>query len=592
MTKEEKNNIIHKEIYKERAMRVKKLLIYLKDYKKQCVLGPLFKLLEALFELFVPLVMASIVDKGINVPGGDKPWILKMSLLMVALGIIGLVCSITAQYFAASAAVGFAGKLRSALFRKIQRFSFENADELGQSTMITRLTSDINQLQNGVNLVLRLFLRSPFIVFGAAIMAFFVDARSAVIFLATIPILSVIVFAIMLGGAPLYKKVQTKLDGVLEITRENLLGVRVIRAFRAENKEIKRFEKNNSELMESQMFAGKISALMNPLTYIVVNLSIVYILYVGAHRVNAGLLTQGAVIALVNYMSQILVELVKLANLIITVTKAVACGNRVSDVLSTDEGMKIESCEEKENYAVEFDNVTLTYKGASEPSLSGVSFKVKKGQSVGIIGVTGSGKSSLVNLIPRFYDVSDGGVYIDGKNVKSYSESVLRKKVSVVMQKAQLFKGTIRSNVSFGADDKSDENLMAAIKTAQAEDVVNTKGGLDAPVSQNGKNLSGGQRQRLTVARALAARSDILILDDSGSALDYQTDKNMREAISKIGVTTFIVSQRASCVVNCDFIIVLEDGEAVGIGTHEELLKGCPVYEEIYYSQYERSAAN
>ncbi len=568
---------------------MRKLLIYLKDYKKQCVLGPLFKLLEALFELFVPLVMASIIDKGINVPGGDREWIIKMCVLMVVLGIIGLVCSITAQYFAACAAVGFSGKLRSALFRHIQALSFEEADGIGQSTMITRLTSDINQLQNGVNLVLRLFLRSPFIVFGAAIMAFFVDAESALIFAATIPVLSVIVFAIMLGGAPLYKKVQSKLDSVLEITRENLAGVRVIRAFLAEDKETKRFEKDNGELMERQVFAGKISALMNPLTYIAVNLSIIYILYTGAVRVNTGSLSQGEVVALINYMSQILVELVKLANLIITVTKAVACGNRVADILELETGMKTEEGESREGCAVEFDGVSLTYRGAGASSLSGISFKVKKGQSVGVIGVTGSGKSSLVNLIPRFYDATEGGVYVDGKNVKSYDTQALRRRIAVVPQKAQLFKGTIRSNVSFGAEDASEENLMRAIKTAQAEDIVKAKGGLDGAVAQNGKNLSGGQRQRLTIARAIAAKPDVLILDDSGSALDYRTDKNLRRAIAGLGITTFIVSQRASCVVSCDFIIVLEDGEAVGIGTHEELIKGCPVYEEIYYSQYERS---
>lgn len=567
---------------------MRKLLVYLKDYKKQCVIGPLFKLLEALFELFVPLVVASIIDRGINAPGGDREWIIKMCLLMVALGIIGLVCSITAQYAAACAAVGFSGKLRSALFRRIQALSFENADKIGQPTMITRLTSDINQLQNGVNLVLRLFLRSPFIVFGAATMAFFVDARSALVFIATIPVLSLIVFAIMLGGAPLYKKVQSKLDGVLEITRENLAGVRVIRAFLAEDKETKRFERNNGELAASQIFAGKISALMNPLTYIAVNLSIVYILQTGAVRVNAGSLTQGEVVALVNYMSQILVELVKLANLIITVTKAVACGNRVADVISLDVGMKTEESAPRGMCAVEFDNVTLTYKGAGASSLSNISFKVKKGQSVGVIGVTGSGKSSLVNLIPRFYDATEGGVYVDGKNVKSYDLENLRRKIGVVPQKAQLFKGTIRSNVSFGAEDKSDENLMNALRTAQAEDVVKAKGGLDGSIAQNGKNLSGGQRQRLTIARALAVKPEVLILDDSGSALDYQTDRNLRKAIAQLGITTFIVSQRASCVIDCDFIIVLEDGEAVGIGTHDKLIKECPVYEEIYYSQYER----
>ncbi len=567
---------------------MKKLLVYLKEYKKECFLGPLFKLLEALFELFVPLVVASIIDEGIK--KGDVGHIWKMSALMAVLGVIGLVCAITAQYFAACAAVGFSGKLRSALFSKIQRLSFEKADKLGQSTMITRLTSDINQLQNGVNLALRLFLRSPFIVFGAAIMAFFVDVRSACIFLITIPILSVIVFAIMLGGAPLYKKVQSKLDRVLEITRENLSGVRVIRAFCAEEKEKRTFGDENTQLMKRQIFAGKISALMNPLTYICVNLSIVYILYTGAVRINTGLLSQGEAVALINYMSQILVELVKLASLIITVSKAVACGNRVADILSLEEGM--EKGEEKRggDFAVEFDRVSLKYSGAGENSLTDISFKLKKGQSLGVIGVTGSGKSSLINLIPRFYDATEGTVYVMGQSVASQDTETLRRMVGVVPQKAQLFKGTIRSNVTFGNKDASEEVIWDAIRTAQAEDIVKAKGGLDAQIAQNGKNLSGGQRQRLTIARALAAEPEILILDDSGSALDYQTDYNLRKAIAEKNITTIIVSQRASCVAGCDMIIVLEDGEAVGMGTHAELLENSPIYEEIYYSQYERSA--
>ncbi|MBQ8540189.1 MAG: ABC transporter ATP-binding protein [Clostridia bacterium] len=569
---------------------MKKLFVYLKNYKKECVLGPAFKLLEALFELFVPLVMASVIDKGIN--GGNTAHIWQMIGVMVLLGVIGLVCSITAQYFCAVAAVGFSGKIRTKLFAHIGRLSFKNSDNIGQATLIARLTSDINQLQNGVNLVLRLFLRSPFIVFGAAIMAFTVDVKAALVFLFTIPLLALIVFAIILGGAPLYKKVQSKLDAILNITRENLTGARVIRAFTAEKAEIARFEENNRQLMARALFAGKITALMNPATYVVVNLSIVYILYTGAINVNMGTLSQGEVVALVNYMSQILIELVKLANLIITVTKAVACGNRISDVLDIKDGMETEKSDDTSDAMVEFRNVSLCYSGG-ENSLSDISFKVKKGQSVGVIGVTGSGKSSLINLIPRFYDATEGAVLVDGRNVKSYTLSEIRSKVSVVPQKAQLFKGTIRSNVAFGNSDATDEEIMEAIRIAQAEDVVNAKGGLDSEVGQMGKNLSGGQRQRLTIARAIAKKADILILDDSASALDYKTDYNLRKSIAEIkDATVFIVSQRASSVMNCDMIITLEDGAVAGIGTHKELLESCPVYEEIYYSQYERGDFN
>ncbi len=569
---------------------MKKLLIYLKDYKKECVLGPAFKLLEALFELFVPLVMASVIDNGVG--QGDTGHIVKMIGVMILLGVIGLVCSITAQYFCAVAAVGFSGKLRSRLFAHIQRLSFKTGDKIGQATLITRITSDINQLQNGVNLVLRLFLRSPFIVFGAAIMAFYVDVKSSLIFLLTIPLLSIIVFAIILGGAPIYKKVQSKLDGILGKTRENLSGVRVIRAFRGEEKEVEKFEKNNLELMKTQLFAGRIAALMNPLTYVVVNLSVVYILYQGAIEVNLGNLTQGEVVALVNYMSQILVELVKLANLIITVTKAIACGKRVSDVLDEKTGMGTSEDDTSSDSFIEFKNVSLAYSEGGENSLSNISFKVKKGQSVGIIGVTGSGKSSLVNLIPRFYDVTDGAVYVDGKNVKAYTTEDLRKKVSIVPQKAQLFKGTIRSNVTFGTEDKDDDEIMKAIRIAQAEDVLEAKDGLDSVITQNGKNLSGGQRQRLTIARCVLTDADILIFDDSSSALDYKTDYNLRKSIADLNKTVFIVSQRASSVMNCDIIITLEDGFIAGMGTHKELLETSPVYEEIYYSQYERGDDN
>lgn len=568
---------------------MKKLFVYLKNYKKECVLGPAFKLLEALFELFVPLVMASIIDKGVN--GNDTGHIWAMIGVMILLGVIGLVCSITAQYFCAVAAVGFSGKIRSKLFSHIQSLSFKNTDKIGQATLITRMTSDINQLQNGVNLVLRLFLRSPFIVFGAAIMAFTVDVKSSLVFLATIPLLSIVVFAIILGGSPIYKKVQSKLDNILKITRENLTGVRVIRAFRAEDAEKERFYAGNGELMQSQLKAGGVSALMNPLTYIIVNLSIVYILYQGGIEVNAGNLTQGEVVALVNYMSQILVELVKLANLIITVTKAVACGNRVADVLAVPEGMEVEEDSDLRENMVVFDSVGLCYAGG-ENSLTDISFSVKKGESVGVIGVTGSGKSSLVNLIPRFYDATEGKVFVDGKNVKSYSVEDLRNIVAVVPQKAQLFKGTIRSNVAFGAKDATDDEIMNAIRIAQAEDIVKAKGGLDSEVAQMGRNLSGGQKQRLTIARAILKGAKVLILDDSASALDYKTDYNLRKSISQLDdVTVFIVSQRASSVMNCDTIITMEDGIVVGIGTHDQLLKTCKVYEEIYYSQYERSEA-
>ncbi|MBQ8003234.1 MAG: ABC transporter ATP-binding protein [Clostridia bacterium] len=570
---------------------MKKLFVYLKNYKKECVLGPAFKLLEALFELFVPLVMASVIDRGIN--NADNMHIWKMIGVMILLGVIGLVCSITAQYFCAVAAVGFSGKIRSVLFKHIQSLDFKTADKIGTSTLITRITSDLNQLQNGVNLVLRLFLRSPFIVFGAAIMAFTVDVKASLIFLATIPLLSVIVFAVILGGAPVYKKVQSALDNILKITRENLTGARVIRAFGAEGAEIERFNRGNSTLKSKQLFAGRITALMNPLTYVVVNLSVVYILYSGAIRVNTGNLTQGEVVALVNYMSQILIELVKLANLIITVTKAVACGNRIADVLAIEGGMETAHSTDTVTSAVEFKNVSLSYNENGEKSLDNISFAVTEGMSVGVIGVTGSGKSSLVNLIPRFYDVTEGEVFVMGKNVKSYPVKALRKLIAIVPQKAQLFKGTIRSNVTFGKRDATDEEINRAIAIAQAEDVVLAKGGLDGEVAQMGRNLSGGQRQRLTIARAILTGAKILVLDDSASALDYKTDFSLRRAISKIeGVTTFIVSQRASSVMNCDMIITLEDGTVAGIGTHKELLEKCEVYSEIYYSQYERSGDN
>lgn len=594
---------------------MKKLLVYLKDYKKETVLAPLFKMLEATFELFVPLVMAAIIDQGIQ--GGNVPYVLRMGLLLIALGLIGLTCSITAQYYAAKAAVGFSTKLKHALFAHIQSLSFTEIDTLGTSTMITRMTSDVNQVQNGVNMVLRLFLRSPFIVFGAMIMAFTIDVRAAFIFVVTIPLLSVVVFGIMMITMPMYKKVQANLDKVLGSTRENLTGARVIRAFNKEKEEIAGFEEKNQTLANMQLFVGKISALTNPVTYIIVNVATIVLLYTGAIRVNEGSITQGQVVALVNYMSQILIELVKLANLIITITKALACANRIENVLeiqssmeweqkaagenciqpeeerfvSAESGIQRESGNriKKPDYVVEFDHVHLTYAGAGAESLSDIDFKVKRGQTVGIIGGTGSGKSSLVNMIPRFYDASRGSVKIDGKDVRSYSMEELRQKVGVVLQKAVLFQGTIRENLLWGKKNATDEELWQAVETAQAKEFVEQKTGkLDAEIAQAGRNLSGGQKQRLTIARALVGKPEILIMDDSASALDYATDAALRQAIRNMegDMTVFIVSQRASSIQYADQIIVLDDGEVAGLGTHQELLADCKVYQEIYYSQY------
>lgn len=578
---------------------MRKLLIYLKDYKKETVLAPLFKMLEATFELFVPLVMAAIIDRGIL--NGDVPYVLRMGGLLIALGAIGLVCSITAQFFAAKAAVGFSTKLKHALFAHIQSLSFTEIDTLGTSTMITRMTSDANQVQNGINMVLRLFLRSPFIVFGAMVMAFTIDVKAALIFVVTIPLLSVVVFGIMMLTMPMYKKVQSDLDKVLSATRDNLTGVRVIRAFNKEQEEIEGFEEKNSALAHMQLFVGKISALTNPVTYIIINVATIVLLYTGAIRVEEGTITQGQVVALVNYMSQILIELVKLANLIITVTKALACANRIQNVfeirssmeweqkLGADDG-RPESDVEEADYIVEFDHVCLTYEGAGAESLTDIDFRVKKGQTVGIIGGTGSGKSSLVNLIPRFYDATKGHVRIDGKDVREYSMEDLRHRIGVVLQKAVLFQGTIRENLLWGKEDATQEELERAVEIAQAKEFVEQKDGkLDAQVAQAGKNLSGGQRQRLTIARALVGSPDILILDDSASALDYATDAALRKAIREMGggMTVFIVSQRASSIRYADQIIVLEDGEMVGIGTHDELLAGCEVYQEIYRAQHE-----
>ncbi len=569
-----------------------KLLVYLKDYKKESVLGPLFKLLEASFELIVPLVVASMIDVGIA--NRDRGYILKMCLIMAALGLIGLTCSVTAQFFAAKAAVGFATKLRHGLFEHIQKLSFSQMDREGTSTLITRITSDINQVQSGVNLVLRLFLRSPFIVFGAMIMAFTVDVKAALIFVVVIPILSVIVFGIMLISIPLYKKVQGALDRVLGITRENLTGVRVIRAFGQEEAEVAKFDGETDALRHIQMVAARISALMNPLTYVVINGGLIALIYVGAVRVEAGILTQGQVVALVNYMSQILVELVKLANLIITVTKAVACGNRIQSILEEPAGMEEKDSrgDEKLTGCVEFDHVSMRYYEGGEEALTDIHFKAVKGQTIGVIGGTGSGKSSLVNLIPRFYDAEKGSVKVDGVDVKEYDLTALRDKIGVVMQKAVLFHGTIRENLKWGNENASDEELWEALRTAQAEEfVLQKKNQLDEMIEQEGRNLSGGQRQRLSIARALVKKPEILILDDSASALDYATDAALRRSLKEMpGETTvFIVSQRASSLMHADTIIVLDDGNVAGMGTHEELLKNCEVYQEIYYSQFERS---
>ncbi len=584
---------------------MRKLLVYLKDYKKETVCAPLFKMLEATFELFVPLVMAAIIDTGIK--GGEVSYVLRMGLLLIALGLIGLVCSITAQYFAAKAAVGFSTGLKHALFGHIQSLSFTEIDTLGTSTMITRMTSDVNQVQNGVNMVLRLFLRSPFIVFGAMIMAFTIDVKAALIFVVTIPLLSVVVFGIMMITMPMYKKVQAGLDSVLGVTRENLTGARVIRAFNKEEEEIEQFGKKNAFLADLQLFVGKISALTNPVTYIIINAATIVLLYTGAIRVNEGTITQGQVVALVNYMSQILIELVKLANLIITITKALACANRIENIFEIHSSMTWEEAEDAAgaiasrkdaeqttgaSYVVDFDHVHLTYAGAGAESLSDIDFKVRKGETIGIIGGTGSGKSSLVNMIPRFYDATQGAVRIDGKDVRKYSMEELRQKVGVVLQKAVLFSGTIRENLLWGKEDATEEELWQALTTAQAKEFVEGKDGkLDAPVAQAGRNLSGGQKQRLTIARALVGKPEILILDDSASALDYATDAALRKALRELPgeMTVFIVSQRASSIQHADQIIVLDDGMMVGCGTHEVLLQSCEVYQEIYYSQYPKT---
>ena len=570
---------------------MKKLLIYLKAYRKEACLAPIFKMLEAVFELFVPLVIKGIIDYGIAAE--DRAYCLRMGLLLLLLAVIGLAMATTAQWFSARAAAGFAAKIKQVLMEHIQKLSYTELDTIGTSTLITRMTSDVNQVQTGTNLVLRLFMRSPFIVFGSMIMAF----KAAMIFVITIPLLSVVVFGIMLSSIPLYKKVQSQLDRVLGITRENLTGVRVIRAFNKEEEEISHFKTENEQFTRLQTFVGKISALMNPLTFVIVNSAILVLVWTGAWRVEGGILTQGAVVALVNYMSQILVELIKLADLIINITKAVACGNRIQKVLEVEPSMENgskECIEEKRTpaNAVDFNHVSLTYSGAGAPSLTDIDLHVKTGQTIGIIGGTGSGKTSVVNLIPRFYDATQGNVLVFGKPVKEQDMESLRSQIAVVPQKAVLFAGTIRENMKWGKEDATDEEIMEALTIAQAAEVVQKKeGGLDAFVEQGGKNLSGGQRQRLTIARALVRKPRILILDDSASALDFATDAALRKAIREMknAPTVFIVSQRTSSIRFADQILVLDDGKSVGVGTHDELLTTCSVYKEIYDSQYKKT---
>ena len=569
---------------------MKKLLKYMRGYGKECVLGPLFKLLEASFELLIPLVVAAIVDTGIA--NADRGYVVKMCLVMIALGIVGLVCAVTAQFFAAKAAVGFAGRLRHAVMKHILSLSYTEIDTLGTSTMITRMTSDVNQVQNGVNLTLRLLLRSPFVVFGAMIMAFTIDFGAALIFLGMIPVLCIVVFGIMLITMPMYKRVQGSLDRVTSVTRQNLTGVRVLRAFTMEQAEVEEFGENTTQLQHRQQKAGRISNLMNPITLVIVNLAVVYLINIGAGKVYNGVLSQGLVIALYNYMTQILVELVKMANLIISMTKAAACADRVASLLAVGSSQRNGSLSaERIRGDVEFRNVTARYSGAAEVSLENISFRAAAGETVGIIGGTGSGKTTLVNLIPRLYDTDSGQVLIDGIPVTEYDFITLRKRIGMVPQKSELFKGTIRKNLLWGNDAARDDQLWDALEVAQAREVVKSKDGeLDAPVEQGGSNFSGGQRQRLAIARALVRKPAILILDDSASALDYATDARLRMAIRNMEhpPTTFIVSQRAASVRYADRILVLDDGEMVGIGTHEELLRDCPVYQEIYYSQFPR----
>ena len=565
---------------------MKDLLKYLRHYVKESILAPLFKMLEASFELFVPLVIAAIIDTGIK--NSDKPYIFKMVMVLVALAVVGFISALTAQYFAAKAAVGFGKELRGDLYRHINTLSYSEIDKIGTSTLITRLTADVNQMQTAVNLFLRLFLRSPFIVIGAVVMAFTVDPKTAVIFAVSIPLLAVVVFGIMFCSVPIYKKVQTRLDSVMRITRENLSGVRVIRAFNHEQREIEDFDKCSGELKDMQLYGGRISAYLNPITYVIVNLSIVLIIYVGGLRVDTGRLTQGEVISLINYMSQVLVELIKLSNLIINLTKSVACGNRINDVFKLSPSVNDGNGEKTEGkIAVEFDNVSAVYSGSKEKSLDSLTLSVPRGATVGVIGATGSGKTTLVNLIPRFYDVSEGAVKVNGTDVRNDGAEELRELVGVVPQKAALVSGTVRDNMKWGKPNATDDEINAALKTAQALGFVNEKEGLDTIILQGGKNLSGGQIQRLTIARALVRKPDILILDDSSSALDFATDAALRKAIKSDteNMTVFIVSQRFSTIKNADMIVVLDDGKVCGIGKHEELFENCEEYRDICKSQ-------
>lgn len=572
---------------------MKKLLVYLKDYKKESFFAPLFKMLEAIFELIVPLVVASIIDNGIL--KNNISYVVICSAILVALAVIGMVAAITAQYFAAKAATGFGKELRYALFDKIESLSFSEVDSIGTSSLITRLTTDSNQVQNGVNLVLRLFLRSPFIVFGAMIMAFTVDVKCALIFVGVIPVLSLVVFGIMAYTIPKYKRVQNNLDSITLKTRENLSGARVIRAFTQEEAEINDFTEKNDILTRLQKGVGKISALMNPVTYVIINIAVIALIYSGALQVDKGNLSQGEVVALYNYMSQILVELIKLANLIITITKALACASRIESVMNLENSLEHNHNNELQSEnAVDFDNVSLKYKDASENSLENISFSAEKGSVVGIIGGTGSGKTSLVSLIPHFYDATGGKVLVNGMDVKSYSDDDLRQRIGFVLQKAALFKGTVRDNLKWGNENATDDEMLTALEKAQVLDTVLDKGGLDAAIEQNGSNLSGGQKQRLSVARALLRKPDILILDDSSSALDYATEAAMRKEILNLDYnpTVFIVSQRASSVMSADKIIVLDDGSVCGVGNHNQLLEQCDVYKEIYTSQFGEEDSN
>lgn len=573
---------------------MKKLLVYLKDYKKESILAPLFKMLEAIFELFVPLVMSNVIDVGIA--NSDKAYVIKMCMVLIVLGIIGLTCSVTAQYFAAKAACGFATKLRHSLFEHIESLSFSEMDTIGTSTLITRMTSDINQVQNGVNMALRLFMRSPFIVFGSMIMAFTINAKAALIFVVVIVLLFAVVFGIMYISIPLYKNVQSRLDDVLRITHENLTGARVIRAFHKEDEETKQFEENNISLSKLQMHVGKISALMNPITYTIINIAIIAILWTGAIQVNTGTLSQGNVVALVSYMTQILNELIKFANLIVLINKSVACGNRIQYVFEIKNSLieaenPIYETDCSSDIVVSFEHVSLRYKNSAQDALTDIDFSVHKGETVGIIGATGSGKSSVVNMIPRFYDATEGAVKINGINVKDYDIDSLRKIIGVVMQKAVLFKGTIKDNLSWGKADANESEMIEALNVAQAKEIIENKEcGISSDVAQGGKNFSGGQKQRLTIARAIIKKPKILILDDSASALDYATDAALRKAIREMknSPTVFIVSQRASSILYADKIIVLDDGKIAGIGTHDSLIESCHVYQEIYYSQFSK----